>query len=162
MKSVARPRGRPGPGPGAFAAHEAPVDGEIGAPAGSGPAPFPCCIPTSLGFPRVADRARIRHTFLKKTFWHRAHRGPNRGHGAKHLVRSVASVGWAPCPCETHLVKVGVNHSGEPVTDRGRQREEGRRGGSKSIVGPDGVGSHRDERQKQPIRIQPETGGDPP
>ena len=47
---------------------------------------------------RAAALARINHTFLKKSFCHRAHRGPNRGHGAKHLVRSVASVGWAPCP----------------------------------------------------------------
>ena len=42
--------------------------------------------------------ARINHTFLKKFLSHRAHRGPNRGHGAKHLVRSVSSVAWAPCP----------------------------------------------------------------
>ena len=44
--------------------------------------------------------ARISHTFLKKSSWPSAHRGPNRGHGAKALVRAVASVGWAPCPVQ--------------------------------------------------------------
>ena len=49
---------------------------------------------------RCAARAltRINHTFLNKFLFHRAHRGPNRGHGFKHRVRSVSSVGWAPCP----------------------------------------------------------------
>jgi hypothetical protein len=40
---------------------------------------------------------RINHTFLKK-FFSQAHRVSNRGHGAKHLVRSVSSVAGAPCP----------------------------------------------------------------
>ena len=31
--------------------------------------------------------ARINHTFLKKFLFHRAHRGPNRGHGVKHEWR---------------------------------------------------------------------------
>ena len=56
--------------------------------------------------------ARINHTFLKKSFCHRAHRGPNRGHGAKHLVRSVASVGWAPCPLWNAFGQVGCETYG--------------------------------------------------
>jgi len=53
-----------------------------------------------LGAAEIAQirLARIHHTFLKKSFCHRVHRGPNRGHGAKHLVRSVASMGRAPYP----------------------------------------------------------------
>ena len=56
--------------------------------------------PSSSPIPRRNqwNLARINHTFLKKFLVHRADRGPNRGHGVKHLVRSVSSVGWAPCP----------------------------------------------------------------
>ena len=56
--------------------------------------------------------AGSNHTFLKKIYFHRAHRGPNRGHGAEPHVRSVTSVGWAPCPLLTAWVKSGGNYLG--------------------------------------------------
>ena len=44
--------------------------------------PAPGVDPSVLN--RRISLARIKHTFLKKFLFHRAHRGPNRGHGVKH------------------------------------------------------------------------------
>jgi hypothetical protein len=66
--------------------------------------------------PSVVNRrislARIKHTFLKKFLFHRAHRGPNRGHGVKHLVRFVASVGGLRALWAKNLVNVRVKYPG--------------------------------------------------
>jgi hypothetical protein len=92
--------------------------------------------------------ACINHTFLKKLFF-TAHRGPNRGQGAKHLVCSVC---LAPCPLGQTFNESECEVSGRGDVDRRRSAGRRERHPRRGLVDHDRRYRRRDSDGKTRVR----------